>query len=436
MREEELIDRLRRSEAAAYRGALPVGTVLGDWRLAAYIAHGGTSDVYCAEHVALGMVVAVKVLRDGDRKDRRERFRREARILSELRSMSFPRFYAYGTSEGHDYLVEELLEPRDLPKGRRSSVRFLLALCEAVGELHGRGVVHCDIKPANILFRPETGDPVLVDLGLAVSPSEDSRGGTLGYSAPEQFLGGEITPAADIHALGVLAERLQLGYRGVIRRATSSIPSERFGDVVAFARALRRCIWARRLAWVGGIASVVAVILAVIWPRTEPSARTQRLRKLPELEAVEAAETQTLSEELPAKAFSEEPSGDLILAGQTIVRTEPLRVPEGKTLRVIGPGTLDAVISGGKGSRLWLANCVVLNRSKTIFPADPLRYELSGSVYLNFVNADKPELDEAEMGKYFNPYVETRNDVRYRGPLTISGLIRQRNSEYFQSRGR
>ena len=438
MREEELADRLRRSDAVV---ASSVGSCMGDWRLTAFLAHGGNADVYCAEHVVLGTAAAVKVLRDEGRADRRERFRREARLLSELKSASFPRFFAYGASDGHDYLVEELLEPRVLPSGKQG-VRFLLALCDAVGELHQRGIVHCDIKPANILFRPETGEPVLVDLGLAVSPSEDSRGGTLGYSAPEQFLGGVITPAADIHALGVLAERLNLGCRDIIRRATSSIPSERFGSVHEFVRALRRRVWMRKLAWVACGLLIAAVVFA--WVSRTPG----RPDLPPQADSVprpgSAVQTSRdsmteLEEHLwpdQRKEFqpesSAEASGDLLLAGQTVVRSEPLRVAAGKTLRVIGPGTLDAVISGGEGSRLWMANCVVLNRSERIFPADPLRYELSGMVYLNFVNADKPEISKAEFDKYFNPYVQPGNEVRYHGPLTLSALARQRKFEYFQ----
>lgn len=399
MTEDELSARLKRTDSGELDGTLPVGTCFGDWRLTAFIARGGNSDVYCGEHVALGTAAAIKVLRDEGRAERRERFRNEARLLSELKSASFPRFYAYGTSDGRYYLVEELLEPRELPHTRRMSIRFLYALCDAIGELHRWGIVHCDIKPANILFRRGSDEPVLVDLGLAVSISDDPSGGSRGYSAPEQFLGGAITPAADIHALGVLAERMNLGFRGIIRRATSSIPSERFESAADFARAIRHRVWARYAAVTLGVLIVIACGVKI------------------------AMDTMVT----PAPI-------EIELHGQRVVRTEPLHIKAGQVVGIIGPGWFDAAITGEKGSRLWMTNCCVLNRAQKIYPKDPLYYELTKDVYLNFCNSDKPSCDEAEMGRHFSGYDQKlKNEVRYRGPESWSDLMQQRNFEYYQT---
>ena len=253
-------------------GRFPAGTVFGDWRLTAFIGRGGNGEVYCAEHVALGTSAAVKVLvRDEARA--KARFEREAKLLSELKSASFPQFYSYGEANGCQYLAMELLEPGELPTGDRTVARFLLSVCDAVAELHSRGIVHRDIKPGNILWRNAT--PVLADLGLvkAITTSDDGQptsdentiggAGTPGYGAPEQMERGEATVASDIHALGVLADACFGGrpprrWARIIRRATSSIPAHRYPSVAAFARAIR---WRHRDVYLAAFLSVASSVL-------------------------------------------------------------------------------------------------------------------------------------------------------------------------------
>ncbi len=223
------------------------GTSFGDWRLTAFIGRGGSGEVYCAEHVKLGTPAAVKVLvRDGERA--KARFTGEAKLLARLRSAAFPRFLAYGEANGTSYLAMELLEPGDLPHGDGAVARYMLKVCEAVAELHALGLVHCDIKPGNILWRPDGHDePILADLGLAKevgTPDPAHRAGTPGYSAPEQMERGEATEASDIHSLGVLADSCFCGkppraWKRIIERATSSIPAHRYQDVASLARAVR-----------------------------------------------------------------------------------------------------------------------------------------------------------------------------------------------------
>ena len=131
-------------------GRFSAGTVFGDWRTTAFIGRGGNGEVYCAGHVALGTPAAVKVLtREEERA--KERFAREAKLLAEMKSKAFPRFFAYGEANGCAYLAMELLEPGELPKGDRAIAKFMLKVSEAVGELHNLGYVHRDIKPGNIL---------------------------------------------------------------------------------------------------------------------------------------------------------------------------------------------------------------------------------------------------------------------------------------------
>ena len=281
-------------------GRFPPGTIFGDWRVTAFIGRGGNGEVYCAEHVALGTPAAVKVLLRGDERAK-TRFLREAKLLAGLKSEAFPRFFAHGEANGHPYLAMELLEPGDLPKGERPIARFLLKVCGAVDELHAQGLVHRDIKPSNILWRTgvsrsrATADPVLADLGLVkdVTTSDARRPtsdvtiggvGTPGYGAPEQMERGEATLTADIHALGVLADRCFGGHpprawARIIERATSSIPDRRYPSVAAFARAIRGRHWLLKtsmaIACLGILAAAGIALRSEVASRDVPQRPTQ-----------------------------------------------------------------------------------------------------------------------------------------------------------------
>ena len=415
MTDEEISNRLSVCALAENRGTFAAGTLFGDWRLTAFVAKGGTAEVYCAEHVVLGTSAAVKVLSEPLTDSRKARFLREAKLLAELKSPSFPSFHGYGEANGRPYFVEELLEPGELPKGDRPRAKYLLALCDGLKALHAMGVVHRDLKPANILFR-KAGEPVIVDLGLAKSVDVplvpdgvsivDGKVvgvGTPEYAAPEQFTGGDITPAADVHALGVLAEKLigrgsgvlaAFEWKRIIRRATSSIASERYQSVNAFAAAIRHRHWLRN-GLIGAVALVALCLLSGL--------------------AVLLSESSFPSV--------------LNLRGQTLVLHEPIVLKPGRTYRVIGPGTLDADISGPASATLWMTNCVVLNRAKIIFPDVKLKYHITAGVYLNFINIEDRVAPWHRTIEYLGHYDGAFNEVRFGGPDALSGLLQQRNTE-------
>lgn len=239
-----------------------VGKAVGEWRLTAFISKGGSGEIYRAKHSKLDISVAIKILFRED-EQARSRFRREAQIFAENQSLVFPRFYGYGEVEGYPYMVIELLEYLPLPNTDHEVARYLLKVCEGLEYLHTLGLVHRDIKPQNILQRGSSGRPVLIDLGLVkdvtlpVAHQGESLSivggkaivvGTPRYSAPEQFAGGEISPAADIHALGMLANDCfggnpPLVWSRIIRRSTSSIPTQRYHTVRDFASAIRQRYW-------------------------------------------------------------------------------------------------------------------------------------------------------------------------------------------------
>jgi serine/threonine-protein kinase len=188
---------------------------------------GGMSRVYLARERGLDRLVAVKVLLPElrDRREDRERFRREARVLAALRHPGIMPVFALGEATGipffaMPYIPGPCLARRLASGGRfteREACTILADLADAVAAAHRAGVVHRDIKPENVLL--ENGHPVLADFGVAtLHSSEQSRAemtrafGTVGCMAPEQLLGhAESDERSDIYSLGVLAFHLLTG---------------------------------------------------------------------------------------------------------------------------------------------------------------------------------------------------------------------------------
>ena len=253
------------------------GVVLSGYRICAFLGRGGCGEVYSAKHERLGSMAAVKMLFK-DTPSMRIRFEREAKILAEKRYREFPLFISYGEHGGRPYLIEELLSVRPLPSSDAEVASFLVKVATAVGRLHGMGLIHRDIKPDNILWR-QNNEPVLIDMGLACLDKEERKGatplsmvdgkpmavGTPGYAAPEQLLGGEVDAAADIHALGVLANACfannpPRAWSRIIRRSSSSIAAQRYCSAGEFIEAIRNRHRLRNWAIaVGSVAGVSAM---------------------------------------------------------------------------------------------------------------------------------------------------------------------------------
>ena len=419
---------------------LKEGEVIGDWRVHALIGRGGSSEVYRVEHVRNGNFAALKLLLPmtdvAAEERRRQRFQQEVDLLSAGDIPGFPRFCGAGIWQGSPYLVEELLEPRDLPQTDRTTAEYLLAICRGVSELHKRGIVHRDLKPSNILFRAN-GEPVIVDLGLAKCPAPTGvesdasieNGtpigvGTPGYAAPEQFMGGEVSPVVDIHALGVLVEKIiaqkewrqawgvgvlaRAGWKKIIRRATSSIPSERYPSVEFFAAAIRHRHWPAYSTVALIALSAVAMVGLLMVGRAFPAHR-----KPDKTQSELNVSFETLDETIS-------------LNGATRTYNHPLVLASNRTYRITGPGTLDADISGPTNSLLVLKNCVLINRTREVYPKNGVRYQLDNGVYLNFIN-QKEHLGQSR--RFLLPYDAAYNEVRFSGPLTLKELDRLRNEE-------
>jgi serine/threonine protein kinase len=164
-----------------------------------------------------GKPVVVKEASGADLAASEERLRIEAQILLALSSPGHPRVVRYldeGTNLGPFCLVEEKLEGetlaarhRDKPADGATATKYILQLLEALAYLHGRNVIHRDVKPSNIIFEPRRG-VVLIDFGAAKKEFHQFRGaGTIiytpGWGAPEQNVG-EATPASDLYSVGAV----------------------------------------------------------------------------------------------------------------------------------------------------------------------------------------------------------------------------------------
>jgi eukaryotic-like serine/threonine-protein kinase len=218
-----------------------VGQDLDTYRIEKLLGAGGMGEVYLARDLKLGRPVALKVLPlhfvvDGERLSR---FQREARALSSLNHPNLVTIYEVGEARGLHFIAMELVEGQTLSSLRdKLSVKELLAIviqvAEALGAAHQAGIIHRDIKPDNVMVRPD-GYAKVLDFGLVklteVAPVPDAPNhtklgvamGTLAYMSPEQAAGEPVDHRTDIWSLGVVLYELATGRKpfiGETRQAT------------------------------------------------------------------------------------------------------------------------------------------------------------------------------------------------------------------------
>ena len=192
--------------------------VLDRYRLDRRLGSGGFGAVWQARDEKLERDVAVKVIPRDGRGD--ERADREARAAARLNHPGIVALYELGADSEDFYLVSELVPGRtlaELAKARalsdRDVARIGSALCEALEHAHGRGVIHRDVKPQNVMVLAEpaagAGFAKLADFGVAHLASGDPLTrtgdvvGTLAYMAPEQAEGERVSPACDVYSLAL-----------------------------------------------------------------------------------------------------------------------------------------------------------------------------------------------------------------------------------------
>jgi serine/threonine protein kinase/DNA-binding SARP family transcriptional activator len=208
-------------------GHFPIDTVLNQrYRLEDEIGEGGTGIVYRGFDTLLERNVAVKVLnRTLFSQEASQRILTEAQAIARLSHPNIVVIHDAGEAYGAFYLVLEYLEAGTLAENMPTSlddiIQISLFICAALSQVHNLGIVHRDLKPENVMITPD-GTAKLMDFGLARFETsrltqEGNILGTVSYMAPEQALGKEIDPRADLYALGVMLYEMttkKLPFRG------------------------------------------------------------------------------------------------------------------------------------------------------------------------------------------------------------------------------
>jgi serine/threonine protein kinase len=199
---------------------------IGKYRVEKVLGSGAMGTVYQALDPVLHRTVAVKTMTPGlsDEAEQRARFLREAQAAGSLRHHNIVTVYDHGEDGGQPYIAMELVEGVDLEAVIRSreplpveaKIDILRQVCEGLSCAHRSGIVHRDVKPANIRVTPD-GDVKIMDFGIAhLQSSTMTRGGavlgTVHYMAPEQVEGRKADHRADIFSVGAIAYEL-LAYR-------------------------------------------------------------------------------------------------------------------------------------------------------------------------------------------------------------------------------
>ena len=345
-------------------------------------------------------------------------------------------------------------------------------------------------------MRRADGSPVIIDLGLAKRYSPLSRLqmpptlsvvdgkrvglGTPRYAAPEQFSGGEISPAADIHALGMLADecfggKAPLCWTRIIRRCSSSIPFLRYQSADEFVRAVRRRHWLRNILFaflvLGALAAAIVVSTfesAAVPPSAitaapviikEPSIPV--VAQEPPLPVVEdpisvwrglAVGTITtnmiergelVSEKVETNKFgwvgvtgrvwrnaTNEINAVIVnLNSRTNVFDRPVVLSPSYEYWITGPGILDAELIAQKETTIRLRNCIFLNRTRSELDDAKVYYSLDGGTYLNFSELSEP------YGWRQYVYIDdgATNKVRFRGPNSLKALREEEERESWRT---
>src|SRR5205085_658654 len=213
------------------------------YRLIRELGHGGMGTVYLAYDTRLGRQAALKLLPAGlfNNPERARRLQREARAATALNHPNIITIYDFGQENGRDYIASEFVEGSTLRDYVGSSGLTLnrildvaIQVASALEAAHAAGIVHRDVKPENIMLRPD-GYVKVLDFGLAKLSEPESGGddaetgasglssdfetrtgmvlGTVNYMSPEQARGQKVDGRSDLFSMGVVLYELITGHR-------------------------------------------------------------------------------------------------------------------------------------------------------------------------------------------------------------------------------
>jgi serine/threonine-protein kinase len=281
-----------------------VGRTVSKVEIQKLLGRGGMAEVYLGRHTTLNRPVAVKILHAHLSEDSMllGRFRSEAQAVASMRHPNIVQVFDFDIAGDRPYIVMELLEGpslKDYLEATRrqrtvlpleTTARLVTALASALDYAHVRGVIHRDVKPANVMLRRESGvidpmlplppdvEPVLTDFGVARMANAEAQTasgtiiGTPAYMSPEQVRGETVDGRSDIYSLGIMVYEMLSGVlpfdgdsqasilvqhitqpppplpnasrelQAVVDRALAKSPAERFQKAGDLARALRTAL--------------------------------------------------------------------------------------------------------------------------------------------------------------------------------------------------
>jgi serine/threonine-protein kinase len=201
--------------------------LLNRYQLLEQIGSGGTAEIYRGRDLMLDRHVAIKILREDYSKNPEfeSQFRNEARAAGNLSHPNIVTVYDFGNDNGQLFIVMELVPGTNLKSMLRQRGRFtvdeciplMVQACAGIGFAHRAGLVHCDVKPHNMLVTPDNRLKV-TDFGIARAMAGISLGehtnviwGSPQYFSPEQAAGESPTPASDVYSLGVVLYEMLTG---------------------------------------------------------------------------------------------------------------------------------------------------------------------------------------------------------------------------------
>ena len=298
--------------------SIATGTRLGQYEVQDFIGEGAMGVVYRAYHVQLARTGAVKVMQGiAPDPDSIARFRREAQAIAQMRHPNILNVFDFGEYEGTPYMIVEYVPGGSLASrmqhglmNHASVIEYLAGIASGLDYAHSLGIVHRDVKPANVLLEKD-GTPVIADFGLvkllqssSVKSMTGVTTGTPAYMAPEQVTGSQVGPAADRYSLATIAYEMltgaipfdgegvlevlyahvhreppapsvrtpELGPRvdAVILRGLAKNPNERWESCQSFVTALRQALAAAPPAVERTVA--MAPLVAAAMPASHPAA--------------------------------------------------------------------------------------------------------------------------------------------------------------------
>lgn len=219
------------STAQADEIAMFTGENISHYRVLEKIGKGGLGEVFLAEDSILNRRVALKFLTSTENAQHREDILQEARAAASIDHPYVCKVFETGEHQGRPFIAMEFLEGETLSRRLKSgsmpfadAMAFAVEIAEALSEAHGGGIVHCDLKPSNIMIT-RNGHVKLMDFGLsrrvsrkdrhegdeASAPRPSAIAGTPGYMAPEQARGEELDARVDVFAFGVILFEMLAG---------------------------------------------------------------------------------------------------------------------------------------------------------------------------------------------------------------------------------